>query len=237
MEKIVAALWAPEGESREAYAARIARPLALALFDAGARRIRLNLRPAEVAPADPLVQQWQVPQQAAVAQFWLPSANARFRAPVDAVLAAHSARFAAWLVCESTIIANTAHPPAAGAPTWGWSQASFIGFRPDLSREAVIAHWHGHHTRVAIETQSNFEYVQNLIVRPLTDDAPAYGAFVEECFPAEAMTDPAAFFAAVGDAARFEANLAAMLESCHGFIDFSRNDIIPSIQHDFAHLD
>ncbi len=236
MEKIVAALWAPEGERREAYGARIGGALALALYGAGARRIRLNLRPHAIGAAEPLVQQWQAPQQAAVAQFWLPSANARFRGAIDAALAAHSARFAAWLVCESTIIANTDHPPVAGAATRGWSQASFICFRPDLPRDAAIAHWHGHHTRVAIETQANFEYVQNLIVRPITDEAPAYDAFVEECFPVEAMTDPAAFFAAQGDPARLKSNLAKMMDSCHAFLDFTRNDIIPTIQHDFAHL-
>lgn len=250
MEKIIAALWAPDGESREDYGARILRTLPAALCAAGARHIRLNVRDASVAPADPLVQLWQNPQQAAIAQFWMPSANAIFRKEVDAALSALSARFEAWLVCESTIIANTTHPcstnvsPGKHSPenavppvTWGWSQASFIGFRQDMARDAVIAHWHSHHTRVAIDTQSNFEYVQNLIVRPLTENAPAYGAFVEECFPLEAMTEPAVFFDAVGDQAKFDANLEAMLDSCNGFIDFTRNDIIPTRQYDFAHLD
>lgn len=246
MEKVIAALWAPEGESREAYAARILASLPQALRAGGACHIRLNVRDATVAPADALVQQWQVPQQAAIAQFWMPSANARFRGAVDAALAAHSAHFAAWLVCESTIIANAEpnvspgkHSSNGAIPprTRGWSQASFIAFRPDMTREAVIAHWHSHHTRVAIETQANFEYVQNLIVRPLTEDAPGYGAFVEECFTLDAMTDPGAFFDAVGNPEKLAANLATMMDSCNGFIDFTRNDIIPSSQFDFTHLD
>lgn len=237
MEKVVGALWAPPGESREDYGARVLASLPQALHAAGARRVRINLRDAAIAPGEALVQQWQDPQQAVVVQFWLPSANARFRGDIDAALAAHSAWFALWLVCESTIIANAAHPPAPGERTWGWSQSSFISFRPDMTREAAIAHWHSHHTRVAIETQSNFEYVQNLIVRPLTEGAPAYDAYVEECFPLEALNDPQVFFDAVGNKARFDANLAAMMDSCHGFLDFSRNDIIPTSQFDFAHLD
>ncbi len=88
--------------------------------------------------------------------------------------------------------------------------------------------------RVAIDTQSNFEYVQNLIVRPLTDDAPDYAAFVEECFPLEALTDPHAFFDAVGDQAKFEANLATMMDSCNRFIQFGRIDIMPTSQYDFG---
>jgi len=102
-----------------------------------------------------------------------------------------------------------------------------------MTRTESIAHWHSHHTRVAIDTQSNFEYVQNLIVRPLTDNAPAYDAFVEECFPLAALGQPEAFFDAVGDAEKFAANLAAMMDSCAGFIDFTRIDVIPTSQFDF----
>ncbi len=234
MEKIIAALWAPDGEPCENFGARLVRTLPAALHTAGASGVRINIRDRAVAPASALVQQWQAPQQDAVVQFWLPSANAMFRQPLDAILADACGRFAAWLVVESTIIANPSYPAAGGERTWGWSQASFISFRTDMTRAAAIAHWHSHHTRVAIATQSNFEYVQNQIVAPLTDGAPAYDAFVEECFPAEAMTVPEVFFAAVGDPARFSANLAAMTESCAGFIDFARIDIIPTSQFDFA---
>jgi hypothetical protein len=234
MEKIIAALWAPDGETREAYGARILAALPDQLIAAGASKVRINIRDAAVSKGDGLVQTWQTPQQAAVVQFWLPSANARFRGPIDAILAEHSGRFALWLVAESTIIPNIAHPAQTGARTWGWSQASFITFRSDMTRMAAIAHWHSHHTRVAIETQANFEYVQNLIVRPLTADAPAYDAFVEECFPLQALDEPAAFFDAVGDPAKFDTNVATMAESCQGFIDFGRIDIIPTSQFDFA---
>ena len=243
MEKIVCALWRQGGEDREQFNARLIAMLPATLRASGARGLRINIRDADVAAAAGLVQAWQSPQQDAVVQFWLPSANAMFRAEADAAIAAVCEHFAAWLVAESTIIANAAHPPVAGRRTPGWSQASFIAFRRDLARDedmshaAALRHWHGHHTRVAIATQANFEYVQNVIVRPLTDDAPAYDAFVEECFPVAAMTDPAAFFAAIGDDAKFAANLARMQESCAAFIDFGHIDIIPTSQFDFADLD
>lgn len=244
MEKVIAALWAPEHQDRDVYAARLLDGLAAALVAAGASSIRLNLRDSAVHAGTDLIQQWQSPQQDAVVQFWLPSANARFRGAVDAALTAFSARFAAWLVSESTIIPNTAcvppRNPPAGTPgqvprrTDGWSQASFISFRTDKSRDDVIAHWHGHHTDVAIRTQADFEYVQNLIVRPLTPDAPGYDAFVEECFPLAALDQPHAFFDAQGDDEKLARNGAAMMDSCHAFIDFSRIDIIPTSQFDFT---
>jgi hypothetical protein len=68
----------------------------------------------------------------------------------------------------------------------------------------------------------------------LTEGAPEYHAFVEECFPMEALSDPFAFFDAVGDPAKFEANLNVMMDSCGRFIQFGKIDIIPTSQYDFA---
>ena len=224
MEKVVAALWSPSADLRE--------NLPEALRAAGATRVRLNLRDEAVAAGAGHVQRWQEPD--AVVQFWLASANPRFFVPAHAALADASGRFAAWLVAESTIIANAAHPPKPGTRTDGWSQATFLAFRPDFAPEVADAHWRTHHTTVAIETQANFEYVQNRVVRALMPDAPAYDAFVEECFPTEALTDSHAFFDAVGNEAKYKANLATMMDSCGGFIDFTRIDVIPTSQYDFA---
>ncbi len=233
MEKIVAALWAPAGQSRAEFGRACVASLPQRLQTAGAAHIRLNIRDEVVDPAAPLVQQWQQPQPDAIAQFWMPSANDRFRGEIDTLLAAKTARVACWLVSESTIIANRVHPPAPATRTYGWSQATLLTFRPDMTREAALTHWLGHHTQVAIDTQANFEYVQNLIVRPLTPDAPAYDAFIEECFPPDAMTSQPAFFDATGDQGRFERNLKAMMDSCVAFIDFTRLDVMPSSQYNW----
>lgn len=245
MEKVIAALWAEAGESREDFGNRLLKSLPEELKAAGARKIRLNIRDAAVKEADfpkPTAvsdqtgtwQQWQSPQQAALVQFWLPSANILFRGPIDAVLAKHSARFDAWLVCESTIIPNVEHPPVAGQRTWGWSQCTSFCFRDDIGKEAAVAHWVGHHTPVAIETQSNFEYIQNIVVRPLTDTAPRYDAIVEECFPPAALVDPAVLLDALGDQEKFNENNRRMNESCDAFIAPGRIDCIPTSQFDFA---
>jgi hypothetical protein len=234
MEKVVCALWGPEGEPRAAFGERLVRDLPAALFAAGATGLRLNIRDARVASAAGLNQCWQSPQQDAVVQFWLPSANAMFRQPVDDVLAHHSARFEAWLVAESTIIPNREHPPRSGEPCVGWAQASFISFPQDMPRADAIAHWHDHHTKVAIDTQSNFEYIQNIIVKPLTANAPTYDAFVEECFPDAAQTDPRALYDAIGDEARYARHLAAMIDSVNAFLDMGRADIIPTSQFNFT---
>lgn len=232
MEKVVSALWRSGEDGRTTFNLVLLQKLVPALRTAGASRLRLNLRDAAVDPATQLIQRWQEPD--AVVQFWLPAANPRFFAGVEEALSAVSSRHAAWLVTEATIIANSAHPPTPGERTWGWSQATFLAFRADLAPVAADAHWRTHHTTVAIETQANFEYVQNRVVRALTAAAPAYDAFVEECFPDEAMTDPAAFFDAVGNEAKYQLNLATMMDSCGSFIDFSRIDVIPTSQYDLG---
>lgn len=231
MEKIVCALWA--ARERGAFNAWLLGTLPNVLRAAGASAIRINVRDEIVDAGSALIQNWQVPQQDAVIQFWLPSANLLFRAEIDTALAQYCSRFAAWLVSESTIIANRNHPADPGERTWGWSQSSFISFRDDLDRLDAINVWHNHHTRIAIDTQSNFEYVQNLIVAPLTPGAPTYDAFVEECFPLEALNDPRIFFNAQDDPAKFDANLAAMMDSCGRFIQFGKIDVIPTSQYDF----
>jgi hypothetical protein len=79
--------------------------------------------------------------------------------------------------------------------------------------------WQGGHTSVALNTQSSYRYVQNVIFRPLTAGAPAYSAVVEECFPIEAAGDLHVFFDAVGDDAKLARHMTAMSESCDRFMD------------------
>ncbi len=227
MEKIICALWGGEN-------AQLLRELPGALSAAGATQIRLNLQDDTVMPGAALRQVNTRPQMDAVAQFWVPTTYAPYLDAVHAALGHFSTRYAAWLVAESTIIANINNPANLGERTAGFSQLAFLGLPPRLTHDEWRTVWQGHHTKVAIETQSNFEYIQNLIVRALTDDAPPFAGFVEECFPIEALTDPFVFFDAVGDQAKFDANLATMMDSCGRFIDFDRIDVLITSQFNFA---
>lgn len=232
MEKIIAALWKPEAQPAAEFNADLLGRMAPALQAAGVVHLRLNLQDEAVAPGKALRQINTTPQMHAIAQFWLPSANQRFRADVDAALAAHSERFAAWIAVESTIIPNRDHPPLKGERTWGFSQATFLGRPPRLRHEDWRQIWQTTHTQVAIETQANFEYVQHVLVQALTADGPDFAGFVEECFPIGALTDSQVFFDAVGDQDKFDRNLASMMDSCNRFIDFDRIDVLITSQFD-----
>ncbi len=233
MEKVICLLWARDGEDQKRFNADLLAHLAVALKAAGARQLRLNIEDEISGRGKALRQSRGERQHDAMAQFWLPSANALFRTGVDAVLSVHSDRWAGWVVAESTIIANTDHPPASAARTAGWSQTAFLSVPDRLSHAEWRSLWQDQHTRVAIETQANFEYVQNLIVHQITPDAPPYAAIVEECFPEAALADPFAFFDAVGDPGKFKVHLDRMMESCDRFIDRGTIDVIPTGQYTF----
>lgn len=231
MEKIIYALWKDSAEEGARFTARLLGDIALRLGGL-AHAVRVNVQDDDVATGTSPRMTSTRPQMDAVVQLWLPSANHPERAAVDAIVAEAAPRHAAWLTSESTIIANTLHPPTPGARTAGFSQIVFLGLPPRLSRDAWRDAWQRQHSAVAVDTQSNFEYVQNLIVRPLSYGAPAYVAMVEECFPAAALTDETVYFDAAGDTARLAENQRLMMESCARFIDFDRIDCIPTSQFD-----
>lgn len=230
MEKVIYALWRHEHVDAARFNDELLGTTAQQLLDAGVRGFRLNLVDDAVHAGCDLRRINTHPAIDAIAQLWVDVAHEEFRAPIDAVLRKAALRVSAWLVTESEPIRNMLHPPARGARTHGWSQICFLQRPARLSDERWRKLWHGSHTRVAIDTQSNFEYVQNTIVRALTSEAPPYSAMVEECFPMEAMRDPYCFFDAIGDDAKFRRNTEAMAASCSRFIDMDKIDVIPTSQ-------
>lgn len=230
MEKVIYLLWRPATIDAESWSAQLRGSLPAALREAGALSARLNLDDDAVASAQNLRQKLLPEQPGALVQVWLDSANAPLRAPVDAVVAAHGARHAAYLVTESLPMRNTRHPARAGARTAGFSQIALLRRPPRLTHQQWFQHWQTVQTPVAIETQDTFEYVQNVVVRALSTDAPTIDGIVEECFPSDAMTDPLAFFDARGDQEKFQRNLQTMMDSVNRFLDLPI-DCIPTSQY------
>lgn len=235
MEKVVYAVWRGAAEPRGVFNARLREEIA-PLLAKSCRAVRLNLQDEAVADCRTPRMSSTRPQMEAFVQLWVDSAGDGARQPIDSLLGEASARIAGWLVCESTPLRNVLHPPVEGRRTEGFAQMALLGRPPRLTHEAWRQIWQRDHTAVAIETQSTFEYVQNLVVRPLTYGAPDYAAIVEECFPPAAMTDEATYFDAVGETERMSAHQARMGESCARFIDFDRIDCMPTSQFEVRRL-
>jgi hypothetical protein len=108
----------------------------------------------------------------------------------------------------------------------GLYKVSFLEKPDALGYDEWMSRWQCGHTTVAIETQSTFKYVQNVLARPVTPDAPPWTAIVEEAFPAEAATDPMVFYAA-STPEQLATNQQRMMDSCARFIDFTRIETHP----------
>ncbi|HSW13348.1 MAG TPA: EthD domain-containing protein [Solimonas sp.] len=234
MEKIIYTLWKRADDSPAAFADSLRTQLSAQLLALGVRGLQLNIDDADVAPAAGIRQIANAPLPDALLQVWLDSAITLRRAPVDAAIGAVVAKCDAYLVTESVPLRNQRHPPASGQRTHGFAQIALLVKPPRLGHDQWLANWHDGHTPVAIETQSTFEYRQNVVVRALTPGARPYDAIVEECFPPEAMSDPHAFFDAVGDPQKFQRNLDRMMASVGRFLDLGTIDVLATSQYCLA---
>lgn len=222
MEKLLYALWPSTG--RDGFNNQLLGNVRERLVDMGAQRLKFNVVDEAVAAGAELRQENMQPPVGAVVSFWLNAAH--FRAPSEQVLAEAAGRIAGYAVHESVPIPNHEHVSANGERTPGFNQIAFLKKPPRLTYGGWLEHWMGHHTEVAVTTQSNFYYCQNIVQRRLTHGAPDWDGIVEECFPTAALTSQEAFFDAVGDQARFKENVQRMMDSCKAFIDFDKIDVI-----------
>jgi hypothetical protein len=229
MEKLVYVVWRrPEMAPRE-FQEFVCGELAKRLGEAGAERVGASL--VDDAVQEKLGQRLTRldPPIDGIVSFWLESSDDR--APCEAALAAGTARAAGYLVVESVPRVDTVHAPSPGERTPGVNMVALLE-RPERHPWSEwIRIWHEDHKRVALETQSTFRYVRNVVVRPLTEDAPPWAGIVEEGFPSEAIGDPAVWYDAVGDPEKLKAHIARMVASCQAFLDLDRVESHPTSEY------
>lgn len=173
------------------------------LAAAGVRRVQINIDDAPVAEA--LRLQAGPTSYRAVVSTWTdgnPDA-------VTEILGEHGA-VAGWQVDERV---PTEPPPVAdGERADALSNFAFIRRPAATTYDDWIAHWHGPHTVVAVETQATFGYIQNVVTGKLTD-APDVDGIVEELFPMAGITDMHAFYGSDGDDEELGRRLTRLMES------------------------
>ncbi len=231
MEKIVYLLWRDPATPVEAWSHTLREEVAPALIDLGAQGVQVNV--SDEAVASSVMRMVELdPQMEAVVSVWVDSARDAARAPHDGALsiAAGVDRVEAYVVTESEPLPNAAHPAPLGQRTPGFANLAFLRRPADMPFAAWIDAWHNGHSDVAVETQSTFGYVQNVVTRALTPDAPAIDAVVEELFPIEALTSLHAFFAAADDD-ELARNMTRMTDSVARFGADRCLDVVPTSQY------
>ncbi|CAN5574944.1 EthD domain-containing protein [soil metagenome] len=214
MEKLTYVLWRPAAVEPEPWSAVLRGEVATAIAAAGAHGIQVNVADDAVAPASIRMSTFDAPIEAVVS-VWVDTSAGATRAAIEAALAPQAARLAGYLVTESVPLAAPATEP--GSRTAGLANLAFLRRPAELDREEWLDRWQGSHTSIALETQSTFGYVQNVVVRPLTDDAPAIDGIVEELFPEAAMTDFHVFFDTGGSNEELGRRMTAMTTSVAHF--------------------
>lgn len=164
------------------------------------------------------------PPVAAVISIWTQqSYGMQITAALD-LLAPGADSVAAYLVTESVPMAP---PDRLGYRCPGFANVALLRRPAELDRATWLTRWQLDHTPVAIETQATFGYTQNVVVRPLTPDAPVIDGIVEELFPDAATTDLHAFFGAVDDA-DLEDRMTRMVASTSAFGATDNIDTVPT---------
>lgn len=193
------------------------------LAEAGADRLQVNVDDEAVAPAM-RIPTFEEPIGAIVSVWTGGDAD-----PVTDVLATATSRLAGWEVEERLPIP----PPevADGERTDALVNVAVLRRPEELSVDEWRHNWLVDHTPVAIATQATFGYVQNVVVRPVTDAAPRVDALVEELFPSAAMTDMHAFYGSGGDDAELNDRFTRLMTSVARFGADRDLDLVPSSRY------
>ena len=228
MEKLVYALWSPDGT---ALRKTLCETAAKRLRELGARRLAVNVVDDAVDFAESVHMTLVEPRMTGLVSFWLEDGAAR--AACEPVLASAAERIAGFWVAESVALANQTRRAAPAERTPGVNVVAFLR-QPDwIDRDAWLARWLDDHRRVALETQCTYTYVRNVVVRAVTRDAPPWAAIVEEGFPTEAVTDPARWYRAEHDADALQRNISRMVDSCRAFLDLNQVERHPMSEYRF----
>ncbi|MGD9793560.1 MAG: hypothetical protein AB7V43_08765 [Acidimicrobiia bacterium] len=171
----------------------------------------------------------------AVAQLWLDDANDAALAPFETLLRTVTPRVHGYLVDERVLVHNLRQSAVAGGRNDGYSQMALLQIPERLTRQQWLSAWQDRHTWVALSIHPHLEYIQNVVVRAVTPDAPPISGIGEEAFPMAGLHDERPLFrGGESDDAKYEELHTIMYEDASRFIDFDHLDMIVSSQFDLV---
>ena len=227
MEKLAYQLWKKDDDSLETFKEALLKNLSRDIGEL-VSELQINIADSDVIPANNLVQSNYPPAPNAV--IFMKVKSYFLADTLESHLEKITNKIHGFVVSESIILDNTEKSPL-GLRSEGFSQVVFLEKPITMSTFDWFDHWTKFHTKIAIQTQSNFIYVQNTVVRPLQKESPSFIAIIEECFPLEAMTDPEVFYNAKNNPEQFAKHAQIMMDSCEKFIDFKKIEVIPTSRY------
>ena len=227
MEKIVFKLWRNDSDSLEKFKKSLLVDLPETL-ESLISELQINIADEDVNEAAALAQTNYSQNPDAIV--FIKVASQYYSENIISILQSFATKVEGFIVSESIILQDDSKDHQ-GKRSEGFSQVVFLEKPLEMTEFDWFDHWTHHHTKIAIETQSNFTYIQNTIVRPLQNNSPNFIAVIEECFPSEAMSNPSIFYNAENDSELLLKNTELMMDSCSRFIDFQKIEVIPTSRY------
>ena len=227
MEKIVFKLWRSDFDSLEKFKKSLLVDLPKTL-ESLISELQINIADEDVNEAAALAQTNYSQNPDAIV--FIKVASQYYSENIISILQSFAIKVEGFIVSESIILQDDSKDHQ-GKRSEGFSQVVFLEKPLEMTEFDWFDHWTHHHTKIAIETQSNFTYIQNTVVRPLQKDSPNFIAVIEECFPSEAMSNPSIFYNAENDSELLLKNTELMMDSCSRFIDFQKIEVIPTSRY------
>ena len=227
MEKLAYQLWKKDDDSLETFKEALLKNLSRDIGEL-VSELQINIADSDVIPANNLAQSNYPPAPNAV--IFIKVKSYFLADTLESHLEKITNKIYGFVVSESIILDSSEKSPL-GLRSEGFSQVVFLEKPETMSAFDWFDHWTKFHTKIAIQTQSNFIYVQNTVVRSLQKESPSFIAIIEECFPLEAMTDPEVFYNAKNNPKQFAKHAQIMMDSCEKFIDFKKIEVIPTSRY------
>jgi hypothetical protein len=227
MEKLAYQLWKKDDDSLETFKEALLKNLSRDIGEL-VSELQINIADSDVIPANNLAQSNYPPAPNAV--IFIKVKSYFLADTLESHLEKITNKIYGFVVSESIILDSSEKSPL-GLRSEGFSQVVFLEKPRTMSTFDWFDHWTNFHTKIAIQTQSNFIYVQNTVVRSLQKESPSFIAIIEECFPSEAMTDPEVFYNAQNNPEQFTKHVQIMMDSCEKFIDFKKIEVIPTSRY------
>jgi hypothetical protein len=226
MVKLIYVLWAPEGQSKQRTRDLLLNEVQQKLYDAGVQKLTMYIDDEHSTVRSPAPKLYRGPAISAEISLWIDDAEKHQE--LEKILAPYSFRIAGYLVDEFiyTEYGGNRHfherdwPDGERSPVV--MAVTLMECPHRLSHEEWIRRWHGTQSPVSEAMQPRARYIRNVVLKPVTPDAPPFEGIVEEAWPsARHITNPFLFYGA-SNIFQLARNMYRMFRSVSAFLNFTK---------------
>lgn len=201
MKKLVYILWPSPGQNINTVPTMLLDTIAPALLDLGISKLTMNIDDAYSTVKSPAPKMHKGPGICAQVSVWLNTIEQH--TTIEKVLDATGLNIAGYLVDESVYkdYGDNQHaqprywPDGERSP--GVMAITLLTKPARYTQKEWLRRWHGVMSPESEKIQPRQRYVRNVIIKPVTQNAPAYDGIVEEAWPSpEHITNPYLFYCA-----------------------------------------